>query len=257
MKAIFILFMVFYGMPSLAENYQINQQIDALFRNAKVQGTFIVHDVQGSSYIVHNITRAKKRYVPASTFKILHSLIGLSVGAVKDVNEPLPYGGMPQPIKSWEKDMGLREAIKISNVPIYKELARRIGLERMRVNLQKVNYGNHTIGNSVDTFWLEGPLKISAVEQTLFLAHLAHGRLFFSKENQSIVREIIKLEKGDDWILYGKTGWAKDIGWWVGWVEKKGKVYSFAVNIDMSDIKDAPKRVELGKAGLRILGIIN
>ena len=48
------------------------------------------------------------------------------LGAVKSVNEVLPYGGKLQRIKEWERDMGLREAIKMSNVPIYQELARRI-----------------------------------------------------------------------------------------------------------------------------------
>ena len=51
---------------------------------------------------------------------------------MKSVDEVLPYGGKPQPRKEWERDMGLREAIKMSNVPIYQELARRIGIVRMR-----------------------------------------------------------------------------------------------------------------------------
>ena len=32
--------------------------------------------------------------------------------------------------------MSLRDAIKASNVPVYQELARRIGLERMRANVR-------------------------------------------------------------------------------------------------------------------------
>ena len=81
---------------------------------------------------VSDEARAKKRFTPASTFKIANSLIGLDVSAVKSVDEVLPYGGKPQRIKEWERDMGLREAIKMSNVAIYQELARRIGIERMR-----------------------------------------------------------------------------------------------------------------------------
>ncbi len=156
--------------------------------------------------------------------------------------------------------MGLRNAIKISNVPVYQELARRTGLGPMRKNLAVIPYGNAETGGEVDTFWLKGPLKISAVEQAEFLARLAQGKLPFADEIQQSVREIAQLEKGDDWVLYGKTGWATtldpDIGWWVGWVVKQGQVFSFALNIDMPDKADVAKRVQLGKASLKMLGIL-
>lgn len=93
-------------------------------------------------------------------------MIGLEVGTVKDVDEIFIYDGSPRMFEFWEKDMGLREAIAVSNVPIYQELARRITLEKMNESIQKLNYGNMDIGDKVDMFWLEGPLKISAIEQT-------------------------------------------------------------------------------------------
>jgi beta-lactamase class D len=251
-----VLLMLLFALPLGATEYQVNQKIGALFQQAEVKGTFVVWDLHAASFDVYDLDRAKKRYVPASTFKIPHSLIGLSLGAVKDVDEVLPYGGKPQPFKAWEKDMGLREAIKISNVPIYQAMARRIGLKRMRNNVQKIQYGNGQIGDVVDRFWLDGPLAISAVEQTLFLARLAQGELPFPQAAQASVRDILKLEEGKGWVLYGKTGWSKKIGWWVGWVEKSGHLYAFALNMDMPDIKDAPKRVELGKKCLRTLGIL-
>lgn len=257
MKSFFIGIAFAFCIPALAATYQTNQKIDDLFLNAQVQGTFIVFNLQTSFYIVHNSSRAETRYVPASTFKIANSLIGLSVGVVKSVDQLLPYGGGPQPIKSWQADMGLRDAIKISNVPIYQELARRIGLERMKNNVHKINYGNNDIGNHVDSFWLEGPLAISALEQTQFLALLAQKQLPFSKDVQDSVREIIKIDQGDDWTLYGKSGWAQNVGWWVGWVEKQGNIYSFALNMEMNSINEAPKRIDLGKGSLKILGILN
>jgi beta-lactamase class D len=157
--------------------------------------------------------------------------------------------------------MGLREAIKLSNVPIYQELARRIGLERMRENIARSDYGNQDIGAGVDSFWLTGPLRISAVEQTQFLARLARDALPFPLSAQQSVREITLLERGDNWSLHGKTGWENapgpGIGWWVGWVQKDGRVYAFALNMDMRDAADAGKRVELGKASLKALGVID
>lgn len=236
-------------------------ELTAIFAEAGLDGTFVLYDVHENQLVGYNHGRAEKRYLPASTFKIPNSLIGLSVGAVASVDEVLPYGGRPQPVKAWEKDMSLREAIKISNVPIYQELARRIGLERMRTELARLNYGNGEIGEKVDTFWLEGPLEISAVEQARFLARLAGGTLPLPAEAQAAVRDITLQDQGPGWALHAKTGAAMrrkpGIGWWVGWVEKDDRVYAFALNIDLEDFdRDTPKRLELGRACLEQLGIL-
>ncbi len=223
-------------------------------------GTLVVHDVTADVYTVHNRARAETRFVPASTFKIPNSLIGLSPGAVASVDQVLPYGGKPTRLPQWAKDMPLREAITVSNVPVYQELARRIGMVRMRDGLQKLNYGNMDPGTIVDNFWLEGPLKISAVEQTAFLGQLAQDKLPFPKAAMAAVREIIRQEGAAE--LYAKTGWAAvtnskvDIGWWVGWVKKDGKLYTFALNIDIPDDEAGAKRVPLGKASLHALGVL-
>ena len=151
--------------------------------------------------------RAAKRYVPASTFKIANSLIALETGVVKDESEVIPYGGKPQPFKAWEKDMSMREAIAASTVPIYQEIARRVGLERYRDWLERLGYGNRRTGTALERFWLDGPLEISAVEQARFVAALAQQKLPASIRSQSIVRDILRLELSGDPTLYGKTGW--------------------------------------------------
>jgi beta-lactamase class D len=173
----------------------------------------------------------------------------------------LPYGGKPQMIKAWEHDMSLRDAIKVSNVPVYQELARRTGIERMREQLSKLDYGNGDIGKVVDTFWLVGPLQISAIEQARFQAKLAQDKLPFPKPAMASTREIMLLEKTAQYSLYGKTGWSNStepgIGWWTGWVHKGGRVYAFALNIDIVDDDDGQKRVPLGRASLAALGLIS
>lgn len=231
-----------------------------LFAEAGVEGTFVLYDVPGERMMEHNSSRAQTRFVPASTFKIANSLIGLSAHAVASVDQILPYGGQPQPYKIWERDMSLRDAIAISNVPIYQELARRIGLEQMRQGLSVLEYGNQNPGEIVDRFWLDGPLEISAVEQVRFLARLAQGQLPLAPEIQSSVRDILKIDEGSDWKLYAKTGWqnAPDagIGWWVGWVQKGQDTFAFAINIDIKQASDADKRIALGKECLKIFGLL-
>jgi len=258
MKGLFAALPLLLILPCHALEWRDSPEVARLFEQAGADGTFVMLDVARQRLIGHDRARAQKRFVPASTFKIPNTLIGLTVGAVKEVDEVLPYGGKPQPIKDWERDMSLREAIRVSNVPVYQELARRIGLERMREAVARLEYGNARVGSIVDNFWLRGPLAISAVEQAQFLARLAAGTLPFPGEAQARVRELVRLEAHEGAVLYGKTGWEQGspgIGWWVGWVEKEGRAYPFALNMDVHNASDAAKRVPLGKASLRALGV--
>ena len=244
---------------AMAAEWRDSQEAANVFAKQGVIGTFVLYDVENGVFTGYNRLRAEERFIPASTFKVPNTLIGLATGAVKSVDEVLPYGGKPQPRKQWEKDMSLREAITVSNVPVYQELARRVGVKAYEEMLDAMEYGNATPGTAVDTFWLKGPLAISALEQARFMAALAKGTLPAPAEAQAATREITLLEKGANWELHGKTGTADaeapDIGWWVGWVQKDGKIYAFALNIDMPT-PNGPNRVELGKACLHALGVL-
>jgi len=229
--------------------------IAALFDEAGVSGTFVLYDLRRDQLSGFNPERATTRFVPASTFKIPHTLIGLATGAVADVDEKIPYDGAAVPFPDWARDMSLREAIAVSNAAIYQQLAQRVGIADERDYVARLDYGNGEIGDVVDQFWLRGPLAISAIEQTQFLARLVNNELPFTAEQQRIAREIVELERGSDWVLYGKTGWQNapepGVGWWVGWIERRGQLYTFALNIDIRSPADAPKRIAIGKAALR------
>ena len=247
--------------PVGATEWRQSQAVAQLFKKAGVRGTFVLYDVRADRFTVQDRARASTRYIPASTFKVANSLIGLTVGSVSSVDQVLPYGGKPQRLKVWEADMSLRDAIKVSNVPVYQELARRTGLQRMREQLAKLDYGNGDIGSVVDTFWLVGPLKISAIEQARFQARLAQDQLPFPKPAMASTREIMLTEKTATFSLFSKTGWSDattpGIGWWTGWVQKGDHTYAFALNMDIADDADGAKRVPLGKASLAALGLID
>ncbi len=250
------------GLSAQAAQTEDRDDLNAAFQEQGVAGTFVLYDVAADRLTRVNGKRAETRYVPASTFKIANSVIALETGVVKDENEVIPYGGKPQPFKNWEKDMSMREAIAISAVPIYQELARRVGLERYREWLAKLNYGNAEAGEVVDRFWLDGPLTISAVEEAQFAAALAEGKLPASSHTQAVVRDILKQEVKDGRILYAKTGWytpkndnEPQIGWWTGWVDDGGKKSAFSLNIDIDTVDDARKRQEIAKAIMAKLGV--
>ncbi len=235
--------------------------VTALFRDAGVEGTFVVLDERRGEWRGHNQERAERRFVPASTFKVANALIGLSLGAVKSVDEVIPYTGDPNPfMREWLEPMGLRGGMRVSNVPLYQELARRIGLEPMREAVGRLHYGNAQIGTDVTSFWLRGPLAISAIEQTGFLSALAHQTLPFPRSAQQQVAEITQIDSGPGWSLHAKTGWQNGpgagVGWWVGWVRHGDQITPFALNIDMIGPEDARKREPLGRRSLQALGIL-
>lgn len=239
------------GPAAFARETVERNDLASVFAAHDTRGTFALLDARSDRLTLVDATRANTRMVPASTFKIANSLIALETGVVKDENEVIPYGGKPQPFKAWEKDMPMREAIAASNVPIYQELARRIGLARYAEWLARLDYGNRRTGTAIDTFWLNGPLEISAVEQAAFAARLARNELSASDRSQAIVRDITRLEARDGRTLHGKTGWrfsgTPQLGWWTGWVDTGSGIASFSLNLDMASIEDAKKRIAAGR----------
>ena len=255
----FLLFASFLATGLFA--FEEHKALESVLKKLDINSTFVLYDMQTEKYVGYNKTRAYKRYSPASTFKIANSLIGLETKAVKSVDEPIPYLGPENPFMSeWKEDMGLRRAITISNVPIYQELARRVGLTKMKRRLKSLGYGNADVGERVDRFWLDGPLEISAIEQIEFLKKLLEEKLPISQQTQKDVKRILLLESGAAYTLYGKTGWQNapnsGTGWFIGWLENSQGIYIFAFNMDMSGISDAPKRVSLTKECLFALGLL-
>ena len=238
--------------------------IENIFNKNNTKGTLVLYNVKEDKYIVYNEERANQRFYPASTFKIFNSLIGLYEKAVKDVDEVFyKYNGEKVFLESWAKDSNLRYAIQNSQVPAYKELARRVGLEKMKENIEKLDFGNKDIGKSVDTFWLEGPLEISAMEQVKLLTKLAQNELPYPIEIQEAVSDITILEQTDNYTFHGKTGLADSdnmttnpIGWFVGWLEENNNIYVFALNIDNINSDDLAKRINIVKESLKALNLL-
>ena len=237
----------------------VRNDLKRVFDEAGVAGTFVLMDISADRTYVVDPARAARRIHPASTFKIPNSLIAFDTGAVRDDQEVIPYGGKPQPYKQWEHDMALPEAIRLSAVPIYQEVARRIGRERMQAYVNAFDYGNRQIGSVIDQFWLRGPLEISAFEEARFTSRMALKQLPVQPRTWDLVHRMLLIEQQGDAALYAKTGVATEyqpeIGWWVGWVERAGHVYAFALNIDMPREGDMAKRIPLGKQLMQALAV--
>ncbi len=220
--------------PSVSEE---KPELEKFFEGMK--GAFVLYDLNGQRTIRYNPQRCAEPFLPASTFKILNSLIGLETGVISDENYRIAWDGTNYEIPAWNQDQTLATAFQNSVVWYYQELARRIGEERMRQDVELAGYGNQDISGEIDTFWLEGSLRISADQQVDFLKRFYQNDLPFSKKSIDIVKKIMVLESADSYTFRGKTGSVQRLpihtGWFVGYLERDGNVYFFATNIESAD----------------------
>jgi len=222
--------------------------------------TFVMYDESNNQYIVFNKQQSGKPLSPCSTFKIYNSLAGLETGVLdqEDVNTLRKWNGTQYVFPTWNHDQTLASATRDSVVWYFQELASKIGSERMQDFLNKIKYGNRDISGGLTTFWLGSSLKISAREQVDLLHKLYSGKLPVSPQNVEIVKRNITLSEDNGLRLMGKTGSARHgtLGWFVGCVEKQGKRYFFAANIQAADGATGPKAREITKKILKDLQIL-
>jgi beta-lactamase class D len=253
--------------PTIQNSTEIPQSIDfgRHFQELGVKGSILIEDLKQNRTYQYNPQRNATAFLPASTFKILNSLISLETGVISDELQVLTWDGIQRQIPAWNRDLNMREAIKLSAVWFYQVLARRVGYERMQKWVTKVGYGNSKIGGKkdIDRFWLQGELRITPQEQIQFLRRLYKNELPFSERSLSIVKDILIVEKTPDYTIRAKTGWVgfegmakPEIGWYVGYLEKGDNIYFFATNIDMQSRKDASVRIELTRRCFQDLGLL-
>jgi beta-lactamase class D len=233
------------------------------FEQFHVEGSFALYDLKGNKWILYNQAQWRKPFVPASTFKICNSLIGLETGVIRDENYVIKWDGVDRSRPEWNKDHDLKTAFKNSTVWYYQELARRVGSERMKKWLNLIGYGNADTSGGIDMFWLSGGLRITPEQQVLFLKRLYEERLPFSKRTMDIVKRIMVAKDTATYTLRAKTGWGnqdnKDIGWYVGYLQTKSNVYFFASCIQCADPKNpdfARARTEIALRILRELRLL-
>ena len=205
------------------------------FEARGVRGTFVLLEAAADRYLVADEARARRGFLPASTFKIPNALIGLEVGSITDENEVFHWDGKPKVRAAWERDHTLASGMCESVVWMFQEIARRTGKSRMRDWIERLEYGNQDIRGGIDLFWLQGRLRVSAMQQVDFVRRLAEGGLPMSQRSQRLVRKALVSGREGGYVLYGKTGTTgavKDpVDWWVGWIERQGRpLVFFAMN---------------------------
>ncbi|MCP1727423.1 beta-lactamase class D [Natronospira proteinivora] len=224
------------------------------FDEFDAKGTIVVADEREKSRAmwVYGQERASKRFSPASTFKIPHTLFALDAGAVRDEFQVFEWDGVERSFAGHNHDQNLRSAMRSSAVWVFQQFAKDIGEERAGRYLRRIDYGNADPSTDEGDYWIYGNLGISAQEQVSFLKWLYKNDLPFQSEHQRLVKDVMIVEAGTDWILRAKTGWDGQMGWWVGWVEWPSGPVFFALNIDTPNrTGDLAKREQITRAILQ------
>ena len=242
---------------------EIREDLAKRFTDEGTVGTFVGYKIDDYLLIASDKERSGQAMLPASTFKIPNSLIALETGVVEDPDKDVfKWDGVVRSIEGWNKDHTLRSAIAASAVPVYQEIARRIGAERMQKYVDLLEYGNRDIGGGIDQFWLTGNLRIDPVQQVDFVDRLRRGALPVSKRSQELVRDILPVTKSGDAVIRAKSGLLgaevgkPSLGWLVGWAEKGSAQTVFALNMDCREPRHIPSRMKLAQQCLTDIGAI-
>ncbi len=217
------------SMPQNTEfaNLPYKNYLDSL----DAKGVFLLLDLKSNKLIEYKGISKDTMLIPASTFKIPNSLIGLETGVLKNEMSEFKWNGTTYQNQAWNKDQNLREAFQNSTVWYFQELARKIGEKHMKKYLAQFKYGNQNTGGGIDQFWLSGDLRISPLQQLEFLKSLWSEELKLSKKTTRTMKKVFVVEKKGESTLYAKTGWGftdgNDIGWYMGVVENEKSNYLF------------------------------
>jgi beta-lactamase class D len=233
------------------------------FADVGTAGTFVGYKIDDYLIVASDAERSGEAKLPASTFKIPNSVIALETGVVGDPDKDIfKWDGVVRTIEAWNRDHTLRTAIAASAVPVYQEIARRIGAERMQNYLDQFEYGNRDIGGGIDQFWLTGNLRIDPIQQIDFVDRLRRGVLPVSKRSQDLVRDILPVTRVGDSVIRAKSGLLgaelgkPSLGWMVGWVEKGSAQTVFALNMDCREPRHVADRMTITQQCLGDIGAI-
>ena len=228
---------------------------------AEKDGCAVVYDLNADSYLVYNRDEITRRLPPCSTYKIYSALNALELGIITPEASTLVWDGTRYGSEAWNADQNLNEAMGNSTNWYFQELDCRAGLDRLTEFYRKIGYGNCRVGGDVSTYWNGSALRISALEQVELLVKLYRNDFGVRDENLRTVLDAMGLFRRGDTAVYGKTGTGQlegtnVAGWFVGFAEKAGNVYFFAVYLCAENGGDGAAAADTAFAILEQLEIL-
>jgi len=262
LKTLFSILALAFLMSSCSQNNVTeDDSLKQYFDAAGVSGSFGMFDNGQGHFTIYNLSRFRdSAYLPAGTFDIVQSLVGVQTGVVNDehmlIGEKEFDRSRLRSNLATEADIcrgngEIQDAFRNSCTKPFQELARRIGKDSLKKWVDSLGYGNKSMGNAVDTFWLDNHLTITSDEQLGLVKRLYFDQLPFYARPQKIVRQMMLMESNSNYQLSYKTGVGvrKDghaFAWIVGWVEENKHAYFFVLNADAVSDGNGLKNKGLG-----------
>lgn len=229
------------------------------------EGSFVLYDRNNDAWKIYDMDHATLRTAPDSTYKIYDALFGLEEGIIRPEDSVMAWNGTGYPFESWNADQDLYSAMQSSVNWYFEEIDKQIGRIAIQDHIRKIGYGNEIVNADLSSYWMQGALKISPVEQVELLAALHNNRFDFAPENINAVKNSICLFSSENGSsegknFYGKTGTGRvdgrDVnGWFVGLLESAGNTYFFATNIRAAENATGSKASEISLSILSHMGI--
>ena len=228
----------------------------ALFLTQPVFGdghAFVIQDVDSNQLLVQE-GDISERLSPYCTFNLALSLIGFDTAILTDTHTPeWPFREEHrEEYLSWNDSFPEKWAVphhpqnwmKNSCVWFSQTLSQLVGMDLFAEYVAHFDYGNKNLmgdegkANGLTRAWIGSSLRISPVEQVHFINRLLKYELPVSVSAVDLTKEILFIEELPNGMsLYGKTGSGVHgkgqdtyyrVGWFVGWVEKDNRKFSFA-----------------------------
>jgi beta-lactamase class D len=197
---------------------------------------FLARDLGSGAEHVLEGSNLTSRHAPWSSFKIPNFVIALETGVAADLDALRRWDPARRPAASywpasWRRDHTLKSAFEDSAVWYFQDVAAEVGTARYRAILTRWRYGNVSVPDGSDGFWLGSWLAISVAEQVAFLAELLGGGLGVSQRSLSALAQASQSGQVGAALVHGKTGSGPMTpgdfrgpfeGWYCGFVVRPG-----------------------------------
>lgn len=222
-----------------------------IFSQSLFADNYVIANYQ-SRFIEEKGGNIFQRQSPCSTFKIPLAIIGFQENYLLNAHSPdcTYQEGYTNWLPKWEQSFTPLTWMQDSCVWYSQEIiAKPYGQEKLQQFVEKFKYGNMDVsGTNARDYsfsWLNSSLQISPREQISFLFKFLERGYGVTEKIYQQVKNIIPQENLiNGWVLHGKTGtscflnddesWdkTKQMGWYVGWIEKYRQKYVFAYAIN-------------------------
>lgn len=212
----------------------------------------LIYDITHKRWISqYNPQQCQEKLSPGTTFHLPLALIGFDANLLKDADRPRWAPPVTHNHSSTSKLSPETPRSWLLNGKIWygQRIANHLSAERIIRYLKNLHYGSHVISTPLQSVLIYDPkLRISAYEQMTFLQELISETLLANHEAQQQLKEIVPYQplengwgfRGLEASIFPQPEKAlkvpqKQIGWYIGWLEKQEQQYVLVMN--MQDLR--------------------